>query len=642
MERFNQPIKLFFKFFSPEKKGAPIILEEKLNPFEQKQFSSLRIISLASLLIVLVIMGLFITYSSSKFLPETYLEEVRIGGLNKVEALQKIAKQYPSPPEHNIILSINTEENYQDLENFEHLDVVEATSSVYLESYYQPEEKLSEILKQQQSNPLNWVIQLFFAPYKPENHSLPVKYSEEKISNYIEEFKNKVDKPSNPPRASLGYSNSPKSLVLNTGKNILGVDQEKTKQKLTNFLNENSTLSNLKKENKDFLKINSETKWLSQTLSEDEKNAALEVANKLVGKEIIFTYDVINKKLNDQKLISFLTFPSGFIEENLDEQLNAWKKDLDRPAQNAEFEFDRETFRVKTFIPHREGLILDENETKKIIKETILEIVEQEKENNTFQKNLNLITSSPNIPLSETNNLGINERIGFGESYYYHSIPTRIHNVALTANRINYSIVAPGKEFSFNRALGDVSSATGYRPAYVIKDGATVLGDGGGVCQVSTTLFRSLLDSGLNITLRLPHSYRVSYYELDKKPGFDATVYDGNVDLRFINDTENYILIYTETDSSNLYMKVEIYGTSDGRTTEITDHKTWGYSDPLPPVYVPDQSLAPGQLKQIDWAASGIKAQFKHTVKDKNGEIIREKTYYSNYRPWAAKYLQGI
>src|SRR5690606_29560789 len=101
---------------------------------------------------------------------------------------------------------------------------------------------------------------------------------------------------------------------------------------------------------------------------------------------------------------------------------------------------------------------------------------------NTHTKDLILAEAAPEMTLADTNNLGINERIGFGESYYSGSIPNRIHNVSLTAQRINMAIVPPGKEFSFNRTLGDVSAAIGFRSAYIIKDGRTSLGDGGGVC----------------------------------------------------------------------------------------------------------------------------------------------------------------
>jgi vancomycin resistance protein YoaR len=213
--------------------------------------------------------------------------------------------------------------------------------------------------------------------------------------------------------------------------------------------------------------------------------------------------------------------------------------------------------------------------------------------------------------------------------------------VALTAKKINLTVVKPGEEFSFNKALGEVSAATGFKPAYVIKSGRTELGDGGGVCQVSSTLFRSALNAGLNITRRLPHSYRVTYYELNSDPGFDATVYAGNVDFRFINDTPGHLLIYTETNSKNLWMKIEIYGTKDGRVATISDYKTWGAAPPPPTEYIPDASLPPGAKKQIDWSASGLKASFNYTVHDANGNLKQQETYTSIYRPWSAKYLVG-
>ncbi|MFZ5438327.1 MAG: VanW family protein [Patescibacteria group bacterium] len=648
MERFGHPIKFKLgNWFFLSKKKAPIILEEKLNPFEKKQSKNFQVISLFSLVLVITTMGLFVAYSSSKFLPETYLEEVRIGGLNKQETLQKISQQYPIPLEHNLIIALNTEEfqiaNNLDLDNFEKKDFSVATASTTLSAYYDYEATLTKILKDQQQQPLHWLGKLFFSPYQPKSHSLPIKYDQQKLAEFITIVKNQFNQEPSLPQITLEQSNNPQSLVLNPGENVLGIDVEQTIKELNKFLETNSSLTNIKKQ--PTLTFKPITHWLSKTLDSSQTTTALKTAQKLVGQELIFTYDKTKEKLTDQDLVSFLTFPSGFIDEKIQKKIDVWKQKLDRPAQNAEFEFDKQTFKVTKFKPHKEGLVLDQAKTVAMIKQTITDLLSQTSETTTttsITQEFPITASPPDVSLADTNNLGIAERIGFGDSYYAHSIPSRIHNVALTAQKINYSIVPPGKEFSFNKALGEVSALTGYKPAYVIKDGQTVLGDGGGVCQVSTTLFRSLLDAGLNITLRLPHSYRVSYYELDNNPGFDATVYDGNVDLRFINDTNNYVLIYTEADSQNLYMKVELYGTSDGRTTEITNYKSWDFREPLPPVYVPDPSLPTGQTKQIDWAASGIKAQFTHTVKDKNGEIIRQKTYYSNYRPWAAKYLQGV
>jgi vancomycin resistance protein YoaR len=116
-----------------------------------------------------------------------------------------------------------------------------------------------------------------------------------------------------------------------------------------------------------------------------------------------------------------------------------------------------------------------------------------------------------------------------------------------------------------------VSQKTGFKPAYIIQAGRTVLGDGGGVCQVSTTLFRALLDSGLEVTKRKQHSYRVSYYELDRQPGFDAAVFSGETDLR-LNDSPEYVLLHFSADREK-YMFVEIYGTSDGRQPKSLDMK---------------------------------------------------------------------
>jgi vancomycin resistance protein YoaR len=85
--------------------------------------------------------------------------------------------------------------------------------------------------------------------------------------------------------------------------------------------------------------------------------------------------------------------------------------------------------------------------------------------------------------------------------------------------------VAPGETFSFNTNLGAVDEAHGFKQAYVIKQGRTEMDVGGGICQVSTTLFRAILNSGLNIIARQNHAYRVRYYEEDMPPGYDATVF---------------------------------------------------------------------------------------------------------------------
>jgi len=248
--------------------------------------------------------------------------------------------------------------------------------------------------------------------------------------------------------------------------------------------------------------------------------------------------------------------------------------------------------------------------------------------------------TTPSVTTNKVNELGINERIGRGESYYAHSIPNRIYNVGLSSARLNSALIAPGEEVSFNKLVGEVSSATGYRSAYIIEKGRTVLGDGGGLCQVSTTMFRAVMSAGLPITERWAHAYRVSYYELNSKPGVDATVIAPSKDFRFKNDTPGHILIQTINDPKKLHLVIEIYGTNDGRMVTTTEPKVWGIAPPPPDIYQDDPSLATGTVKQVDWSAWGAKASFEYRVV-RDGETIQEKVFSSSYRPWANVYLRG-
>ncbi|MFA6017303.1 MAG: VanW family protein [Patescibacteria group bacterium] len=253
---------------------------------------------------------------------------------------------------------------------------------------------------------------------------------------------------------------------------------------------------------------------------------------------------------------------------------------------------------------------------------------------------LNSEVIKPEIKLADINEYGIEEFIAEGKSDYTHSIPQRVHNVILAASKFNGVLIPKGKVFSFNDAVGDISALTGYQPAYVIKEGKTVLGDGGGVCQVSTTLFRAALNAGLPIVERHAHDYRVGYYENDSQPGFDATVYGPTVDLKIKNDTQGYILIETEVDTEKNLLYFKLYGKKDSRQIEISKASVYGYVPALAPKYQDDPTLKKGVTKQVDFSAAGSKASFTYKVSNEATPGINE-TFYSNYRPWAAVYLVG-
>lgn len=307
-----------------------------------------------------------------------------------------------------------------------------------------------------------------------------------------------------------------------------------------------------------------------------------------------------------------------------------------RPAQNALFTF--EDGKVTSFKADAPGNRLKSDEFRMAFQQSIQNI---SPENKLITVPLQEESVKPEITLAEANDLGIEELIGEGHSDYSHSIPSRIHNVKVSATKFDGIIVPQGEEFSFNKIIGDISANTGYQQAYIIKNGRTVLGDGGGVCQTSTTMFRAALNTGLPITERNAHAYRVSYYENDSDPGFDATIFSPTVDLRFKNDTPAAILVQMELDEENHLLSFRFYGKKDGRTVSISPVTVWGTAPPPEPLYQDDPTLAQGVVKQVDYAAWGAKAKFDYAVTAADGSEIQNKTFVSAYRPWQAVFLRG-
>lgn len=300
--------------------------------------------------------------------------------------------------------------------------------------------------------------------------------------------------------------------------------------------------------------------------------------------------------------------------------------------------FNLQNGRVVVFTPSSDGQEMDIEAIKSELKANFQSVITEKVKSLSFPIPTKII--SPKITIDKINNLGIKELIGEGNSLFQHSIINRVYNVTLAATRLNGILVAPNEVFSFNKALGDVSAFTGYQQAYVIENGRTVLGDGGGVCQVSTTLFRAILNAGLPIIERHAHAYRVGYYEQDSPPGIDATVYSPSVDFKFKNDTGKYILIQTSINPDIQQLTFSLYGTSDGRSVILTKPIISNEVPPPPDVYQDDATLPKGTIKQIDFSAWGANVSFTRTVIKDNKEYLSDK-FISNYQPWRAIYLKG-
>jgi vancomycin resistance protein YoaR len=387
-----------------------------------------------------------------------------------------------------------------------------------------------------------------------------------------------------------------------------------------------------------------EMKIIDEMVTPEQMAAAEKRAQTLLTQSLVLvlpqaeTVTLQQWELSGEELVQFVSFADDFHWSLVSKYVAGVAEVVDRPPKDAKFNFDEASGKVTEFVPAENGIVLDVPQATAAIVDALTALSKGEE---VGEVELVINTKPPQVTLADVNRLGISERIGVGTSTYHGSIASRVHNVALAAARLNGTLIKPGEEFSFNGAVGEISAATGYQAAYIISGGRTILGDGGGVCQDSTTVFRAALDAGLPITQRRAHAYRVGYYEQDTKPGLDATVYSPTTDFRFLNDTPGHILLQASADSANRALTVVLYGTSDGRKSTISDHVVWDVTPPPPDVYVDDPTLAPGQVKQIDWRASGAKAKFTYTV-TRNGETVYEKTFSSVYRPWAAVYLRGV
>ncbi len=206
--------------------------------------------------------------------------------------------------------------------------------------------------------------------------------------------------------------------------------------------------------------------------------------------------------------------------------------------------------------------------------------------------------------LKDFTKLGIKDKIGQGVSSFAGSPKNRIKNIEVGRLRVQGLLIAPDEEFSLNKYLGPVTEENGYLPELVIKEKTTKPEFGGGLCQVSTTLFRAAINAGLKITERHNHAYPVAYYG---KPGFDATIYIPKPDLRFKNNTGRWLMVQSSVEGSKLIF--DFYGVNDGRVVKTDGPHTV-------------EKLPDGSLKTL----------FRQTVVDKKGKEVINDLFKSEYK----------
>jgi vancomycin resistance protein YoaR len=312
---------------------------------------------------------------------------------------------------------------------------------------------------------------------------------------------------------------------------------------------------------------------------------------------------------------------------------------VNHASQNARFIFNDTTRQLDLYRVAVTGRVLDVTTSQ----DSILQKLKQ----GEHSIPLVIVPDNPAVTSDATaTSLGITGLVKSYTSYFRGSSQARLQNIQAASEQFKGLLVPPNSVFSMAQALGDVSLENGYAEALIIYNGHTITGVGGGVCQVSTTLYRTALYGGYPIIERHEHAYRVMYYEQTASStdpnlaGLDATVYVPLVDLKFKNDRPYWLLMetYFHVDTQSLEWK--FYSGDDGRTTQVTNLGLQNVFPHPAPRFEEDPDLATGICKQVDYAADGADVTVQRVV-SRGGLTLFTDTIFTHYEPWQAVYDYG-
>ena len=312
-----------------------------------------------------------------------------------------------------------------------------------------------------------------------------------------------------------------------------------------------------------------------------------------------FTYEVLQALSNIRESSRFEIPVKNATASNIN--IDEIYKNIYKSPTDAYF-----TANPYTFYPSSTGLEFDISidDAKKMLEE------KQE------QYTIPLKITYPNV---STNDIGFDafpDQLSSFSTSFKSSNSNRSTNIRLCASKINGVVLMPGETFSFNSTVGKRTPEAGYKEAPAYLNGKTIMDYGGGICQVSSTLYNAVLYSNLEITERYNHGYQPSYV----KSGLDATVSWGGPDFKFTNNRNYPIKIMTDT--SNKILNIYIYGlkTENDYTVKLEARylSTIYYST----TYQKDSSLAPGETRTIQSGSNGCKTATYKYLYDKAGNLV--------------------
>lgn len=250
----------------------------------------------------------------------------------------------------------------------------------------------------------------------------------------------------------------------------------------------------------------------------------------------------------------------------------------------------------------------------------------------------------PQVTEANLRTLGIDELVSVGRSDFTGSADYRINNIGVGMGILNGILIGPGEEFSFNNNIGSIDAHNGFVEGYAIIQDRTQLEFGGGICQDSTTLFRAAFWAGLPITERWGHSFYISWYDKyglgsnGNGPGLDATIFTGGPDLKFMNDTGNWLLMQSTSNPHSGVAEISFYGTKPNRTVTLEQSISKRIPAPPNPKFVTDPKQPFGTSRQSDHARGGMTINVYRTITD-NGVRKQPELFQTTFRAWPNIYV---
>ncbi|MHC1740213.1 MAG: VanW family protein [Anaerolineaceae bacterium] len=576
-------------------------------------------------LLLIWVIGIYLFFSN-RVLPGVSLNGISLAGLTESEAMQAIASTYSFPQNGHILIQAG-DNSWM---------VSPAQLGVYLDS----ENSARQALAVGRKNPFD----LFETSLFGYSSSPSFIFDQRVALQYLTNLASLVNQPVK--EASLSIQNA--QVSINQGQPGRVVDVAASLQALSQQISKMQdgivelSVTEVKPK---VLDVSQQGQLVQNILSQplvlnlsSEQNspaagpwtiAPADLAGLLAFKEIQQDQNTsITVEVNKPLMIAYLRSIEGQITLE---------------PQNARFIFNDDTHLLEIYNDHHAvvGRTLDLENSVANINDSLLR--------GDHSATLQLNITQPQVTDSMTGaELGITQLVQEYTSYFHGSSSERIQNIQTAAESFKGLLIAPGQEVSMSDILGNISLDNGYAEAPIILGDQTILGVGGGVCQVSTTLFRTAFLAGYPILERHPHAYRVGYYDQIngagqhdlKYAGLDATVFVPLVDFKFTNDSPYWLLMETYVNVSNTSLTWKFYSTSDGRSVDWYSTGLTDIIDPPADMYIENPDLPSGKVKQTDYAVQGATVIVNRTV-TRGGQAIITDRFVTKYEAWPNIFSYG-